>query len=107
MHPKQKRKVNTILLILCLLTVSPNLPQQTRKVTHGDSEDKVLRNDEDEGATEKEGDNVATDDRDTESEDVQYTADEAEAREVSQCVEGELCETGVFHCSMVCCHDPH
>src|SRR5882724_5521690 len=25
MHPKLKRKVNTILLILCLLTVSPNL----------------------------------------------------------------------------------
>src|SRR5882724_7538126 len=26
MHPKRKRKVNTILLILCLLTVSPNFP---------------------------------------------------------------------------------
>ena len=50
-------------------------------MTHGDSEDKVLRNDEDEEATEKEGDNTATDDGDTESKDVRYTEDEAAAQE--------------------------
>jgi len=51
-HPKWKRKVMLItLLMLYFLTVSPDLPQQTWQVTHCDSDDKVPRNDEDEGDT--------------------------------------------------------
>ena len=60
--------------------VSPDGPQQTWKAIY-DSDDEVPRNDEDEGETEKEGDNVAMDDGGTESEeeDVPYTADESAA----------------------------
>jgi len=60
-------------------------------VTHGDSEDEVLRNNEDEGATEKEGDNAAMDDGDTESEDIQYTADEVATWERFRNVLKESC----------------
>ena len=68
-------------------------------MTHGDSEDEVLRNNEDEGATEKEGDNAAMDDGDTESEYVQYTADEVATWERFRNVLKESCVKQV--CFMV------
>ena len=81
------------LLMLYFLTVSPDLPQQTWQVTHCDSDDKVLRNDKDEGDTKKEGDNAATDDGDTESkeEEVPYTPDEVAAWQRFHVVLKECC----------------
>jgi len=60
--------------------VSPDGPQQTQRAIYH-SDDEVPRNDKDEGETEKEGDNVVTNDGGTESkeEDVLYTADERAA----------------------------